>query len=221
MAKSRPTGRTTTRPTLRGQQPVRLQGRSRSRLPLLLGIGALLLLIVVAAWWFSRANTSTTSSSTAQATERAIEPFATDPAVGRDHVDGKPVQYNANPPAGGEHWSRTATWGIQTTPPPDESLVHNLEHGGVIIWYDPAKVDAGTVNRLKSLTRNLQETNFRVVLTPRTKGIENNQPIAMTSWGHLMTLDGYDEGKIRNFFRAHINNGPECQDVNGTKQCPG
>lgn len=208
MAKSQVPGRTPPRPVTRGAKVV---PKRRSSLPLILGIGALVVLAALAVFVLNNSSSTATLEN-----ERAIEPYASDPAVQRDHVDGTAVQYTTNPPVGGNHWSRTATWGVQTVAPPDQALVHNLEHGGVVIWYDPAKVDAATVERLRTFTRTLQTVNFRVVLTPRATGIENGKAIAMTSWGYIMSLDGYDEGQLRGFFNSHINEGPECQ--NG--QCP-
>lgn len=128
----------------------------------------------------------------------------------RDHVsDGERVQYTTNPPTSGNHSGNTATWGIYpSTPPSDERLVHNLEHGGVIISYNPAKVDDDTVERLKNLARDLRRQRTCLILTPR-QSIQDDKAIALTAWGVLATLDGYDEAAIRAFWRDHVANGPE------------
>ncbi|MBA3946091.1 MAG: DUF3105 domain-containing protein [Herpetosiphonaceae bacterium] len=187
----------------------------RSPLPIILGLAAALVLLGIVALVLR--NPSSTPATGTAAGERKVEPYASDSTQGRNHISNVAAgSYNSNPPAGGDHYGQWATWGVQTIAPPDSMLVHNLEHGGVIFWYDPAKVDAAVVQKLTTLTRNLQDTNIRVILTPRAKGIDGNKPIAATSWGYLMTEDQYNEGNLRAFFNEHINKGPEC--VNG--QCP-
>src|SRR5262245_59267371 len=44
--------------------------------------------------------------------------------------------YNSDPPTSGEHYPVPAQAGFYTEALPDEQLVHNLEHGYVIIWYN-------------------------------------------------------------------------------------
>lgn len=134
----------------------------------------------------------------------------------RDHVpDGQAVEYNTNPPTSGNHWAGPATWGIYPSrPPADERLVHNLEHGGVIISYNPAKVDEATVTKLTELARDLRQSRVCLILTPR-ESIQDDKPIALTAWGFLATLDSYDEAAIRAFWRDHVARGPEF----GEGQC--
>ncbi len=212
-AKTNTTTKTTAgRTTPRARQVVPPR---RSPLPIILGLAAALVLLGIVALVLR--NPSSTPATGTAAGEHKVEPFASDTTKGRNHISNVAGgTYNSNPPAGGDHYGQWATWGVQTIAPPDAMLVHNLEHGGVIIWYDPSKVDAATVQRLTTLTRSLQDTNFRVILTPRPKGIESNKPIAATSWGYLMTEDQYNEGNLRAFFKKHISKGPECS--NG--QCP-
>ena len=44
------------------------------------------------------------------------------------------VKYNTNPPTTGRHYEIPAQDGIYGEAPQDEQLVHNMEHGRVIIW---------------------------------------------------------------------------------------
>ncbi len=208
MAKSPTPIRPVTRPVTRATPPA-----PRQLLPLILGgVGLLVLLGLGALIWN---NLGAGSPNSDALVERAVPVVVADTAKGPDHVQPSTVKYNSNPPVGGDHWGTTATWGIQLTAPRDEMLVHNLEHGGVIVWYNPAKVDAATVDKMKTLVRALQSSNIRVILTPR-ESIENDKAIAMTAWGWLATLDSYDEGAIRAFYQKHIAQGPECR----AGQCP-
>ncbi len=56
------------------------------------------------------------------------------------HVDGRPIRYTAAPPAFGDHRSRWDYFARNFYDPEDRPelavLVHNLEHGYNILWYD-------------------------------------------------------------------------------------
>jgi hypothetical protein len=75
------------------------------------------------------------AASEANCTER--ETFESE---GNQHIDlGTPVQYEANPPTTGNHWppEAVADAGFSEEPIAAESLVHNQEHGQIVIWYNP------------------------------------------------------------------------------------
>lgn len=137
------------------------------------------------------------------------------PDLGRDHVpDEEPVTYNSNPPTTGPHSAQWARWGIYNQAPPDRQLVHNLEHGGVVISYHPDRIPEGTLEQLRTQVREFSQTNPRVVLTPRD---DLEGAIALTAWGYLQSLENYNPDAIEAFYMAHIARGPECS----RGQCPG
>jgi hypothetical protein len=75
------------------------------------------------------------AASEANCTER--ETFESE---GNQHVDlGTRVQYEANPPTTGNHWppEAIAEAGFSEAPLEPERLVHNQEHGQIVIWYNP------------------------------------------------------------------------------------
>src|SRR5688572_15663802 len=45
------------------------------------------------------------------------------------------TEYNSNPATSGPHNPSPAPWGIKDQEIPDQTLVHNLEHGGIVISY--------------------------------------------------------------------------------------
>lgn len=136
---------------------------------------------------------------------------ATELMPSRDHV-ATTVDYNTSPPTSGNHAQVPAQVGFyRTTPPSDEKLVHSLEHGNVVMYWDPAKLDEAQFNQLKSLYDNLRSEKPCLILAQRTM----DKPIAITSWGYLAFLDGFDEGALRAFWRDHVAQGPEF----GPGQC--
>ena len=51
-------------------------------------------------------------------------------------VDQEHAAYKTDPPTSGAHYIQPAAWGTSESEIPDEQLVHNLEHGGVVITYN-------------------------------------------------------------------------------------
>lgn len=120
--------------------------------------------------------------------------------------------YTSVPATSGQHWN-TATspgpWGVYTTAQPQERMLHNLEHGGIVIWYQPAQTSA---DDLAALTQFVQQQitteRFKMILTPWS-GADFGHPIAVTAWNWLLYLDTADLDKVRAFTDAHYGDAPE------------
>jgi uncharacterized protein DUF3105 len=124
--------------------------------------------------------------------------------VGQHVPDGRPVQYNSVPPVGGPHWPSPAGWGIFATQLPDERVVHNLEHGGIVVDYNGLSGD--DLAKLKLLITGYPRDKFneiKIVMQPYDKIPSGT--IALTAWGWRQLLSTYDERLVREFFDAHLN----------------
>ncbi|MBD2451589.1 DUF3105 domain-containing protein [Nostoc sp. FACHB-152] len=131
------------------------------------------------------------------------------PDLGQQHVEiGTSVTYNSNPPTSGPHYPYPAPWGIYIYPPADEFLVHNLEHGGVIISYNPKQIKGQELVQLRQQARSLSNFNGRIIVTPQ---LNLDTPIALTAWNYLQKLDRYSSTAVKIFYDTHIARGPECQ----------
>ncbi len=121
--------------------------------------------------------------------------------VGQSHPP-----YNSDPPTSGWHYEEPARAGFYAEPLPDEQLVHNLEHGHVIISYDCSKLaNCDTVKtRLQALVDSFQR--WKIVAVTRENA---DTPIALTAWGRIDKLERYDEDRIAAFVRSWRNRGPE------------
>jgi hypothetical protein len=134
---------------------------------------------------------------------------------GQDHIkEGESHEpYNSNPATSGPHYAiagvAPTAWGIKDSELADEILVHNLEHGGVVITYKP-DLPSAQIEQLKQIVKTLpQSQNFnsvKVVLVPRAK---NDRPISLTAWTYLEHLDTPDGAKIKEFYLSHLDKGPE------------
>lgn len=123
---------------------------------------------------------------------------------GRNHiaVGAEHPPYNSNPPTSGQHWPQPAPWGIYDEEQPDEQLVHNLEHGGVNVFYKP-DLPKDQLARLEDFVRSYR---VKVILAPRSA---NDSLVALTSWNHILKLNEFDEEKIKSFIKTNRNRGPE------------
>ncbi len=138
------------------------------------------------------------------------------PSLGQEHIQpNQPhIPYNSNPPTSGPHWPSPQDWGIYTTPQAQEQLVHNLEHGGIVIQYKD--LSAEEARRLTDLVRR---DPYHLILAPYP-GLPGDAKVALTAWtgpngvpqlqtGRLLTCTGVDENAIQGFINAFRDKGPE------------
>jgi hypothetical protein len=157
---------------------------------------------------------SASSAVAADGPGRAVE------IQGMEHVNkGDPhAPYTTRPPTSGPHWSilgeAPVPWGIYQEPVPDEAQVHNLEHGGVMIQYN-CRDCPELVTQLEGLAGRYVAANLlprypqsaKLVVAPY---YDMPSRIALTAWGRIDTLDGYDEARITRFVDAYRDKGPEA-----------
>ncbi len=120
-----------------------------------------------------------------------------------NHVpDGQEVTYDVAPPAFGPHWNAPGSpapfedkFYDADDRPELESLVHNLEHGYTILWYDQSVADdAGQLGQIRAIAKKFKEsgdeTNYRnkFIAAPWLDGDEDGadfpdgQHVALTHW---------------------------------------
>tara|TARA_B100000315_G_scaffold233669_1_gene246968 strand:- start:1397 stop:1795 length:399 start_codon:yes stop_codon:yes gene_type:complete len=123
------------------------------------------------------------------------------------HVpDGQLVVYNTTPPTSGDHWAGWAECGFYEGGLPDELIVHNLEHGNIVVSYNLA---AG--EEVELLRRSLDSLGLAAVWgVTRSYDKIPEGTVALAAWGMLDTVRGADRGKIAVFFDAYAGElGPE------------
>ena len=147
---------------LRAQQ--KSAERRRSYIFLAIAIVVGLGLIAAAAIPLMRANAEKNRAVAefgASAADAGCGEIIDDEASGEnDHVEGR-VDYGTAPPSSGQHRGITAGFSrhfyTREDTPELEQLVHNLEHGATIVWYDEEVSDAD-IDDLESLSDKLTET---------------------------------------------------------------
>jgi hypothetical protein len=134
------------------------------------------------------------------------------------NVDAK-VKYNSFPPSSGPHYQQPAPWGLYPDPIKQTILVHNLEHGGIIIQY--GDVGEETIRKIESF---YQDDPNGLVVAPNSKLRKN---IALTAWnepaykqegdftdvdpgrGYVLTCSKFDADAFAKFRDAYRNKSGE------------
>ena len=126
-------------------------------------------------------------------------------------VDSDPGTYNSDPPTSGPHYPEEAQAGFHETNTyqyPTGYLVHNLEHGYIIFWYNCSLLNETACADLKSQIKSLLDefNNVKVIAYPWDS---IDVPVAMTSWGRLLKMETFDAAQARTFYKTNLNKSPE------------
>jgi hypothetical protein len=131
------------------------------------------------------------------------------PDEGNAHVDeGTFIIYKNYPPTSGPHYPRTADPGFYDQPVPEGYFVHSMEHGAIVLYYNPDLPDA-TKQQLKDLMTMLPfdgSGRVKLVIVPYTN---MPTPLAIAAWKRLLLLNVYNFDEIRTFYQEWVDKGPE------------
>ena len=126
-------------------------------------------------------------------------------------VDSDPGKYNSDPPTSGPHYPNEAQVGFYDSniyQYPVGYLVHNLEHGYIIFWYNCASLSESACSELKSQIKAVMDgvNNVKVIAYPWDS---IDAPVVMTSWGRLQKMETFDASQARAFYKTNLNRSPE------------
>jgi hypothetical protein len=129
---------------------------------------------------------------------------------GREHLPvGQTYDfYNSAPPTTGPHAPAPAPWGVSDAALPKEVPVHNMEHGGIVIWYNcqaasPPLDEAACRalrDQLAAVTEEAIDDGKQVLMLPYP---DMDVAIALTAWRTLDTLDAFDGERVKAFIAAY------------------
>jgi hypothetical protein len=198
--------------------------------------GGLVLVIVAIVLGFTLSGSSSASEDAATAlkaagcTLRDVKPL---PPKNKDYHTDVPtlttdVKWATNPPSAGAHFPNWAVWNWYDKAVNPRMLVHNEEHGGMIIWWGD-KVPGAEIDKMYGF---YQDDPLGMVGTPYPS---LGDKIALTAWtgdtkkyyvdgyfgvGHIAVCPHYDEKAFKAFRDAYRGKGPEGipldQDQPGT-----
>jgi hypothetical protein len=147
------------------------------------------------------------SSTNPQSDDRKhFAPGTVVPICTQDQIDAgnvsNPLCYTSNPPTSGPHSSTPMPFRILDNPAPKENLVHNMEHGGVVIWYNTS--DQNAIDLLKSVAQSNIDRNRFVVMTQYTE--MEPDTVAITSWTRLdkFPVSDLTKDRVQNFINKNL-----------------
>lgn len=92
----------------------------------------------------------------------------------------------------------------------ERALTHNLEHGAIVMWFDPEQADGQDLSDMRGLADLLNDNGFsnngggNLYVTPYTEDeISSGKAIAIRAWGNAMDCDSFDEEAVKAFIREH------------------
>lgn len=107
---------------------------------------------------------------------------------------GTPIDYPDAPPAFGSHWPDPAPFGqsfyTAADRPEVEQLVHNLEHGYTVLWYDQSVADdpdsLAEVESIAQTFQGRQDLSAKFIAAPWTSedggAFPDGMHVALTHW---------------------------------------
>ena len=114
-------------------------------------------------------------------------------------------EYNSTPPTSGPHWgSGWAVCGFFDEEMPDEQVVHNMEHGQVIISYNLS--DDGDIERLREIAGGLPGRRAWMIMRPYSEIGEGQIALTAWRWKDEFSIAELTEERVRSFYDAHRNN---------------
>ena len=185
------------------------RGAERARGFAIVGVCLAVSLVIIGAaaykpvkgWWDGRDLKTVAVADIGAPAAEVCDDITTQKADGnQNHVPtGTPVEYTTSPPAFGAHWNES---GIAPAPferklytvddrPELESLVHNLEHGYSLLWFDEtAAKDDAMMDDIKAIAEkyDTSDNNMRdkFIAVPWTKAdgdpFPDGKHIALTHW---------------------------------------
>ena len=195
----------------------------RDRRGLWLIVGAVLVLAAVAgaaAFFLLRGSDSKTESVSqamrdAGCTYRTFKAGAS--GVHIPNPAATPKEWKSIPPTSGPHYGQWVIWGEYDEPVRLAQAVHNLEHGGIVMYYG-SDVPDDEISKLRSFYRSdpvamllspLPRLGDKIAVTAWYAPTKDGQPQTAASQGILAECTQVDEGAFKAFRSAYRFQGPE------------
>ena len=136
-----------------------------------------------------------------------LDQVQTLPNDGRRHLNaGERQVYASRYPTSGPHQTIWTRPGFYEAPQPPTRLVHALEHGNAVIYYDRPGPEAEAMLRKWAGLFTGQWDGLVV-----SKGTGLGEGLVLTAWRKRLDLDSFDAESVAAFVDAYRGRGPENQ----------
>jgi hypothetical protein len=198
------------------------QQRKAARRSNMITIGIAVVIIAAVTVFIINERSAETEAAAAPegvpADEAGCDPVEEHEEEGNQHVDpNQEVQYETSPPTSGDHWPPELVADADFYPDtvPEESLVHNLEHGQIVIWYD-ADASTEVTDNLEEFTDSQNDpdalpagaTTPPIVSVPYDD-VPEGKSYVMTAWTQSQACSSYSLEAINEFRERFQGRSPE------------
>jgi hypothetical protein len=190
----------------------------------IVALGAVIFLIILTSKHSGKATDASVSAAMKAAGCTYQDVTIPKPPGGQTHIPTleTKVKWQTYPPAGGQHFGRWAVWNFYREPVPPKMVVHNEEHGGVILWWGQ-NVPSSEVDKLNAFYNSSPNSMLGTPAAP-IDGKTLGSKVAITAWtgdptkygrngyfgfGHVAVCPTFDEGAFKKFRDAYRGKGPE------------
>ncbi len=137
----------------------------------------------------------------------ALSQVRTPPALGAGHLaPGQSHDYNQRFPTSGIHDPVPVSPGFYQDVLPPTKLVHSVEHGHVVIYYESPGAEA--IQLLKDWT-SLHDGHWDGVIAVPGAGL--GKAVVLTAWRKIFRLNEFDPAAAAAFIDQYRGRGPENQ----------
>lgn len=136
---------------------------------------------------------------------------ATQPSAGQGHF-GNDAELRSNPPetvypdrppSSGKHHGAVVKTGVYDVKVDERMLVHNLEHGYIVVYYDDGASDED-VAALEEAAAGHIDGDFPKLIVARFDGeMADDKNISYTAWTFRQTCEGFSPAILSAFAQAH------------------
>ena len=183
--------------------------RNLVTLGIALAVGAGVVLLII------NERTVDTGPLGVSAAQAGCEEIETITDASREHVDeGTNVDYDESPPMGGSHWPVPADAVFYSAELEEERLVHNLEHGQIVIWYQP-DIDDEVKDDIETFVDRENDVAIKdgarvgPMLAAPYPNIDGSFTFAMTAWEASQSCEEMSSEAIDDFRARYQGRGPE------------
>jgi hypothetical protein len=175
------------------------------RLNVAIALAALAGAVAGVLYWAAADRSESAFMALAEAGRDRLDAVETEPNKGRRHLGaGETYHYGDSSPTSGPHDTTWAATGFHETAPAPTRVVHALEHGNVVIYYD--RPDDEVLETLKVWT-GIYTGQWDGLLAIPMSGLGGS--LILTAWTKELRLDSFDAALAAAFIDAYRGRGPE------------
>ena len=172
--------------------------------PILYGLIAVAAVAIGFGWWQSKKDEMAFMALVEQgrAAPGDVKSIRSD---GGGHLSpGQPQRYRSRFPTSGIHERVWTTPGVYDLPQPPTRLVHALEHGHIVIYFDePGDEAMATIKRWS----DLYGAPWNGIVATKMLGL--GRKLVLTAWTRRLDLDPFEPAAAARFIDAFRGRGPE------------